>query len=156
MEWFLSLLTFSENDNLRGEYSPLLPDVLPSIPWVDIALGEASTLDAVNLWLGTDESITALHRDNYENIYCQIIGQKHFVLLPPVEASCVSEQWLLPATYDESMILVPDEGAEKVPCAVWDPDFPEKQATMYSRFSRLMRVTLDQGDMMYLPTCWCA
>ncbi|KAL9640410.1 MAG: hypothetical protein Q9164_000292 [Protoblastenia rupestris] len=149
--WFLTL---SENNNLCNEYSPLVPDVFPSIHWVDAALGEGSSPDAANLWLGTDQSTTALHRDGYENIYCQIIGQKHFVLLPPVEAACVNEQWLLPATYDESMRLMPDEGAEKVPCAVWNPDSPEKQATMYSRFSKPMKVTLHEGDMMYLPTCW--
>ncbi|KAL9131821.1 MAG: hypothetical protein Q9217_000348 [Psora testacea] len=145
-----------KNYNLRNEYSSLLPDVLPSIPWVDAALGEASSLDAVNLWLGNDQSITALHRDNYENIYCQVVGQKHFVLLPPVEAACVNEQWLVPATYDQQMYLVEDEDedAEKVPCAIWDPDSPEKQATIYSRFSEPMRVTLQEGDVMYLPTCW--
>ncbi|KAL9101160.1 MAG: hypothetical protein Q9163_003562 [Psora crenata] len=146
---------FLENDNLRHEYSPLLPDVAPSIPWADAALMDgAPSLDAINLWLGTDRSVTALHRDGYENVYCQLIGEKHFVLLAPVEAACVNEQWLLPATYDQHMGLVPEEGSERVPCALWDPDIPEEQATIYSKFSRPMRVTLAQGDMMYLPTCW--
>ena len=100
--------------------------------------------------------MTALHRDNYENVYCQVIGRKHFVLLPPVEAACVNEQWLRPATYDGRMDLVTDgdESLGKVPCAVWDPDVPEVQASAFSQYSRPMRVTLAEGDMMYLPTCW--
>ena len=127
--------------------------VQPSIDWADAALGNENPLDAVNLWLGTDQSVTAMHRDSYENIYCQIMGQKHFVLLPPIAAVCVNEQWLSPATYDHKMNLVQDEG-HRVPCAIWDPDDSEKNTTAFSHLARPLRVTLEPGDMMYLPTCW--
>ena len=40
-----------------------------------------------------------MHKDNYENIYVQILGQKHFVLLPPLCQPCVNEQDLIPALY---------------------------------------------------------
>ena len=65
-------LSVSENDNLRDEYSSLYSDVETDIPWARIALGQSP--DAINLWIGNSNSVTALHRDNYENIYCQIIG----------------------------------------------------------------------------------
>ena len=67
------------------------------IPWARIALGRRS--EAINLWLGNSKSVTALHKDNYENVFCQVIGSKHFVLLPPIEAPCVNEQILPCATY---------------------------------------------------------
>lgn len=87
-----------ENDNLRGEYEPLYKDVDKDIPWAKIAFGGQEP-DAINLWIGNSRSVTALHKDNYENIYCQIIGSKHFVLLSPIETACVNEKVLPCATY---------------------------------------------------------
>ena len=91
------MITFQENDNLRGEYSELYKDVAKDIPWARIALSQDP--EAINLWIGNSRSVTALHKDNYENIYCQVIGSKHFVLLPPVEIACVNEKQLPSATY---------------------------------------------------------
>lgn len=88
---------FQENDNLRGEFANLYKDVAKDIPWARIALGQDP--DAINLWIGNSRSVTALHKDNYENIYCQVMGSKHFVLLPPVETVCVNERELPCATY---------------------------------------------------------
>lgn len=90
-------LRFTENDNLRGEYEKLFQDVEPDVTWARIALGYRP--EAINLWLGNSRSITSLHKDNYENIYCQIVGRKHFVLLPPVEAACINEKLLPVARY---------------------------------------------------------
>ena len=86
-----------ENDNLRDEYSALYDDVEADIAWARVALEQEP--DAINLWIGNSRSVTALHRDNYENVYCQIMGSKHFVLLPPIAMPCVNEQTLQPATY---------------------------------------------------------
>jgi len=41
-----------------------------------------------------------------------------------------------------------------VPFATWDPDEPEENETPYSRYSQPLRVTLEEGDMLYLPTLW--
>jgi jumonji domain-containing protein 7 len=83
----------TQNDNLRNEYETLFADVPKSIPFAKIALAQEP--DAVNFWLGNSHSVTALHKDNYENVYVQILGRKHFVLLPPVEAPCVAERSVL-------------------------------------------------------------
>ena len=91
------MILLEENDNLRGEYSELYKDVAKDIPWARIALGQDP--DAINLWIGNSRSVTALHKDNYENIYCQVIGSKHFVLIPPLEVACVNERQLPSATY---------------------------------------------------------
>lgn len=123
------------------------------IRWASIALGQKGP-DAINLWIGNSQSTTALHRDNYENIYCQIVGVKNFVILPPVETACVNEQCLPEATYNSSLEIVPDSPTNRVPCAMWDPDEPRENVTRYTSLSKPLRVRLDPGDMFYLPATW--
>ena len=147
-----------ENDNLRGEYISLFEDVPPDISFASEALNESP--DAVNFWLGNARTTTALHKDNYENIYVQVRGQKHFTLIPPVEMPCVNESLLPCGSYRPSqsdpqqMEIEVDLGAESIPVAIWDPTEPEQRATSYSTLSRPLDVTLDEGDMMYLPAMW--
>ncbi|KAJ2974605.1 hypothetical protein NUW58_g8607 [Xylaria curta] len=160
-----------KNDNLRHEYISLFSQVEKSIAFARIALDRDP--DAINMWIGNSRSVTALHRDNYENIYVQIAGRKHFVLLPPLFQPCVNEQDLDPATYirlqsetrhgetGEGLVLRMDEtvnengdGPSKVPFATWDPDTPEVHATPYSYLAEPMRVSLEPGDMLYLPAMW--
>ena len=148
-----------ENDNLREEYNSLFVDVPKDIPFARIALEKEA--DAINMWLGNERSVTALHKDNYENIYVQIRGQKHFVLLPPVEMPCVNEQLLPQARYGPSpasdqigeseLIIRSGDDSELLPVPTWDPDEPETRATPYSHLSKPLRATLKQGDLLYLP-----
>ncbi|KAF5673217.1 phospholipase [Fusarium circinatum] len=123
----------TQNDNLREEYITLFSDVQKDIPFARIALDKSP--DAVNLW----------------------IGRKHFVLLPSLCHSCVNEQPLRPATYrrgENGMELKMDPDDEAVPFAIWDPDKPEQNATKFSHLARPLRVTLNPGDMLYLPSMW--
>lgn len=116
--------------------------------------------DAVNFWLGNDRSTTSLHKDNYENIYAQIRGEKHFVLLAPVETPCVNETPLQFARYhpalENEQQLEPqaDTNTEPIPVPLWDPDEPGARPTAYSKLSKPLRVTLCEGDIMYLPAMW--
>lgn len=147
-------LKYPENDNLRqGEYSPLYQDVEKDIRWASIALGQEEP-DAINLWIGNSQSTTALHRDNYENIYCQIIGSKEFVVLSPLESACVNERFIPGATYSSSMDIRIDDPASQVPCPLWDPDNPTKNGTKFTHLCKPLRVKLDPGDMFYLPATW--
>ena len=154
--------TYSENDNLRQEYSNLFQDVPADIAFARIALEEQA--DAINLWIGNDRSVTGLHKDNYENIYVQVRGQKHFVLLPPIEMPCTNEQLLPKARYrpveDRSSMLPEDltfdagEDDTQVPVATWDPDDPLRWPSKYSHLSTPLRITLNEGDLLYLPAMW--
>lgn len=152
-----------ENDNLRHEYASVLGDVHKDIPFARIALQRAP--EAINLWIGNSHSVTAMHRDNYENVYVQILGQKHFVLLPSLCQPCVNEQQLTQYSYvraDGRLVLAPDaqdqgDAADSaVPFALWDPDVPGTSTTRYSSLAEPMRVTLHPGDMLYLPAMWYA
>lgn len=146
----------TQNDNFRDEYACLLPDAQKDIPFARIALQKKP--DAVNLWIGNSKSVTATHKDNFENIFVQIIGRKHFVLLPPVCHPCMNETLLTPATYERDdngrLSIRLDEHADLVPFVTWDPDNPQDNSTPLSKFAKPMRVTLDPGDMLYLPAMW--
>lgn len=41
--------------------------------------------DAVNLWIGDERSVSATHKDHFENMYAVISGEKTFTLLPPTD-----------------------------------------------------------------------
>jgi jumonji domain-containing protein 7 len=150
------VLNPQENDNLRHEYESLFGEVASDIAFARIALQRVP--EAINLWIGNSQSVTALHKDNYENIYVQILGRKHFVLLPPCYYPCVNEQGLKPATYRRveggRLELQLDDTDERVPFATWDPDVAERRATPFSKLARPYRVTLCEGDMLYLPAMW--
>lgn len=150
---------YPENDNLRDEYSSLFDDVPDDIDFARIALERSA--DAINLWIGNERSVTALHKDNYENVYVQVRGKKHFVLMPPMEMPCVAEQLLPKARYEptsQQQVDIPSgfsalrsTDEELVPVATWDPDVPESRASEFSHLSRPLKVTLNEGDMLYLP-----
>lgn len=145
----------TQNDNLRNEYSFLYSQVPPSIPFARIALQKSP--DAINMWIGSSKSVTALHRDNYENVYVQVAGAKHFVLLPAMCQPCVNERELVPASYsrgEDGKLHLQTEDGDKVPFAVWDPDSRDARTTKYSHLARPLRVTLNPGDMLYLPAMW--
>ncbi|KAF1918417.1 cupin-like domain-containing protein [Ampelomyces quisqualis] len=155
----------SQNDNLRSEYTDLLTDIPPSIPWASTALDTAP--DAVNFWLGNSHSTSVLHKDHYENIFVQLRGAKEFTLLPPVESPCVHERSVLSATYQprdaslkpshltkDDLLLGIDHPEQYVPLPTWDPDRPGDNTTAYSQYARPLRVTVEEGDMLYLPALW--
>jgi jumonji domain-containing protein 7 len=144
---------------LRNEYSTLFSHVEKNIPWARIALQEEP--DAINLWIGNSRSVTALHKDNYENIYVQVIGEKHFSLLPPLAYACVAERELTPASYfrnGDGTLEIKEEEGDKVPFATWDPDEGDcggdVYETKYSKYATPVGVTLQKGDMLYLPALW--
>ncbi|WPG99538.1 Clavaminate synthase-like protein [Acrodontium crateriforme] len=151
----------TQNDNLRDEYSRLSQDVPDDIPFARIALGQSA--DAINVWIGNQRSTTALHKDNYENIYVQIRGEKHFTLLPPCEMACVNEQMVLKGRYTTTTSTNADKPnftiqkaltSAPIPTAIWDPEAPTKNQTPYSHLSQPIRLTLHAGDMLYLPAMW--
>ncbi|KAF2140790.1 uncharacterized protein K452DRAFT_230005 [Aplosporella prunicola CBS 121167] len=152
----------TQNDNLRNEYLALAEDVPASVPFARIALAQPQGPDAVNFWLGNARSTTALHRDNYENVYVQVCGRKHFALLPALAAAAVAEREAIAATYvpedgSEVKKLVPqrDDPPAKVLWPTLDPDSPSySSANAFAECAPAMHVTLEPGDMLYLPALW--
>lgn len=170
----------TENNNLPNEYSPLTPDLPPTLPFARIALNQSAEEgpEALNFWLGNARSTTALHKDNYENLYVAVRGRKHFVLLAPVEMACVNEGRVRRGRFvpdfsssssfsassgagavddddgSETLKVEIDKDGEPLPVPLWDPDDPLKHTTPYSHLARPLRVTLYEGDMLYLPAMY--
>jgi len=85
-----------QNGNFNEEFKPLIQDT-KRIDWAFDAFGAEP--DAVNMWIGDQRSVSSLHRDPYENVYCVIKGQKRFTLLPPTDGVYLAEQEFPGAQY---------------------------------------------------------
>ncbi|XP_058397307.1 cytosolic phospholipase A2 beta isoform X6 [Diceros bicornis minor] len=112
--------------NLPTELPQLLPDLEPHVPWASEALGKMP--DAVNFWLGEAAAVTScrcreykdrggVHKDHYENLYCVVSGEKHFLLHPPSDRPFIPYELYTPATYqlteEGSFTMVDEEAMEK-------------------------------------------
>ncbi|XP_037358178.1 bifunctional peptidase and (3S)-lysyl hydroxylase JMJD7 isoform X2 [Talpa occidentalis] len=142
--------------NLPTELPQLLPDLEPHVPWASEALGKMP--DAVNFWLGEAAAVTSLHKDHYENLYCVVSGEKHFLLHPPSDRPFIPYELYTPATYqltDEGFFKVVDEEAmEKVPWIPLDPLAPDlARYPCYSQ-AQALRCTVRAGEILYLPALW--
>ncbi|KAI9138239.1 cupin-like domain-containing protein [Paraphysoderma sedebokerense] len=159
-----------QNGNLMSEFRDLLEtgDVPYDIDFATEALGYPP--DAVNLWIGESTSITSLHKDNYENLYVVISGSKTFTLYPPTECHTLYEQSYTPAVYEPIETSFTDGNAKiakpqlfKVtpqldsPSTPWipiDPLHPDSDKYLLNERSKKLTVTVNAGDMLYLPSMW--
>ncbi|XP_058521994.1 bifunctional peptidase and (3S)-lysyl hydroxylase JMJD7 isoform X2 [Ochotona princeps] len=123
--------------NLPAELPKLLPDLEPHVPWASEAL---------------------VHKDHYENLYCVLSGEKHFLLHPPSDRPFIPYELYTPATYqltEEGTFNVVDEVAmEKVPWIPLDPLAPDlARFPSYSQ-AQALHCTVRAGEMLYLPALW--
>ncbi|KAI7901958.1 JMJD7-PLA2G4B protein-like protein [Cokeromyces recurvatus] len=146
-----------QNGSLPIEYSAIEKDVDPDITWCSEALGKKP--DAVNFWFGDEKSSTSLHKDPYENCYAVIRGQKTFILYPPTEYYCMHESLYQNAIYElnpttNKLELKPLAESETTPWIPVNPLYPD--FIKYPRFAYAcpITVTLNEGDMLYLPALW--
>eukprot|EP00070_Physeter_catodon_P044353 XP_028351247.1 cytosolic phospholipase A2 beta isoform X5 [Physeter catodon] len=142
--------------NLLTELPQLLPDLEPHVPWASEALGKMP--DAVNFWLGEAAAVTSLHKDHYENLYCVVSGEKHFLLHPPSDRPFIPYELYTPASYqlseEGSFKMVDEETMEKVPWIPLDPLAPDlAQYPSYSQ-AQALHCTVQTGEMLYLPALW--
>ncbi|KAJ0009186.1 hypothetical protein NQD34_016601 [Periophthalmus magnuspinnatus] len=142
--------------NLLEELPELTSDLEPHVAWMSTALGKMP--DAVNFWLGEESAITSMHKDHYENLYCVISGEKHFLLVPPTDRPFIPYGLFQPAVYhqreDGQFEIIDQEGHEKVPWIPVDPLAPD--LTRFPEFGSVspLQVTVRAGEMLYLPSLW--
>ncbi|KAG8560979.1 hypothetical protein GDO81_015204 [Engystomops pustulosus] len=123
--------------NLTEEFPELMGDVEDHIPWMSEAL---------------------VHKDHYENLYCVISGEKHFILHPPSDRPFIPYEMYQPATYkvneDGTFEVIDGEPSDKVPWIPVDPLEPD--LSLYPAYgeTRPLHVTVKAGEMLYLPSLW--
>ncbi|GAA5854601.1 hypothetical protein JCM8547_004904 [Rhodosporidiobolus lusitaniae] len=147
----------SQDGNMGKEFEALREDVGAEGPsWAREVFGEAP--DAVNLWVGGGKSRTAMHKDPYENVYMVVRGTKTFTLLPPTEFYCLHEQEYPHATYSfsppSSLSITRTTPEMRIPWTPVDPTNPDLDAHPRLKLARPLTVTLEKGDMLYLPALW--
>jgi jumonji domain-containing protein 7 len=138
---------------MQREFGPIASDVESHISWASEALEKLP--DATNVWMGNERSVSALHKDPYENLYVQITGRKQFVLISPFEAVCLKEKTLRSSKYQPSerkgqFNIVLEEPPEDVP--FWptvDPDHPCGDNPWWE-YCHPLRVELEPGDVSTL------
>ena len=153
-----------QNGNFTSHFPMLADDVDGDLSWASEAFGAKP--DAVNLWIGNEQSVTSFHKDHYENLYAVVTGEKIFTLLPPSDAyrmhlahyplaACIETPTGLKVQSvqeDQSIHWCPVEDLSTSPCnleyqqkfpAYFDPSLPQP-----------IRVTVKAGEVLYLPSLW--
>ncbi|CAM9666830.1 unnamed protein product [Ectocarpus fasciculatus] len=153
-----------QNDSLRQEFPGLMEDVEPFLALAREAFGNEP--DAVNLWIGDDRSLSAVHKDHYENMYCVVRGEKHFTLLPPSDVLFLYEQEYPQGRYRQRRNVDGGEGEGrgggfevemeegKVPWIPVDPACPDLEKYPLFRFASPVHCRVGPGDILYLPSLW--
>lgn len=154
-----------QNDCLRQELQ-LFADLFPSsIDFADEAFNAEP--DAVNLWIGNEKSVSSMHKDHYENLYCVASGKKIFTVCPPGDALFLKDiklpsaqfrydeskdSWYVHRAVDEQVVWM-ESNVERL------LNSDEDRSKYISENSLLqhvhpMKVVLNEGDMFYLPALW--
>lgn len=112
--------------------------------------------DVMNIWIGTHQSVSSLHKDPYENIYAVITGKKVFRLLPPASQPWLHEQFYKQAIYNktESGWEIKPLDQEPIP---WIPiDLGKPDLVKYPLLQHVnpITVTVHAGEVLYLPALW--
>lgn len=170
----------SQNSNLTSTpLMPLLDDLPSNLPFAAPALGEP---EAINIWIGDDRSVTSTHRDPYENLYLVLRGSKTFTLYAPVEELCLHAKMVRTGRLvrdeancgqegefrielDESTSPpvgenedVESEGQDnRIPWIPISPLLPRSfldSVFPYYKHARPQIVTVEAGQMLYLPSGW--
>lgn len=163
-----------QNDNLRVEFPELMADISSSFAIADEAFGNAQ-IEAVNLWIGDERSVSSTHKDHFENLYAVISGAKTFTLFPPTDVAALpfktykTARYVASKVYDSSLEQpgenygtyqldlttegCPSSSLEWVPI---DPNDRAEAIQRYPRFrnSRPLQCTVYPGEVLYLPALW--
>lgn len=145
----------AQNDSLRSEYAELFADeeFTPTHIQQFATKQFGKSPDAVNLWIGDSRSVSTMHHDTYENMYCCLSGTKIFHLLPPCALPFMNQRDFPNAMWqsqDGKLKLV--EGTTPwieldiiTEGEAWLPELVR---------SMIQRVELRAGQCLYLPSGW--
>lgn len=100
---------------------------------------ELGELDNNQLWIGRGGNLTPCHYDKAENLHLQICGRKTFLLIPPDQIFAVYPYPIDHRLDSFSMV---------------DFDLPDFQRFDDFADVQAFQVTLEPGDLLYLPKYW--
>ena len=112
----------ARNAALRGPLAALLEEIAPPT-----GLFDRATKGGVSLWLGPSGTLTRLHHDATNNLFCQVLGRKRVTLVPP------------------HLIAIADTAV-----GFYATERPSSDAVR----PHAIEVTLEPGDAVFLPVGW--
>ena len=112
-----------------------LMELIKYPPYFDPAL-----FIAPRIWIGPKGTLTPLHRDDTDNLFAQVWGQKTFTLAAPHHREALG-----------TWSTAPQGGLDGCD---FNPDAPDYDRFPKARDVTFMRVTLEAGDLLFLPEGW--
>ncbi|MEU6584475.1 cupin-like domain-containing protein [Nocardia sp. NPDC046763] len=123
-------------------YSRTAADNRPLADQLPKRVGTRTQSDAASsVWMGQAGNLTPLHQDPWHGLLIQLYGRKRVRLFPPDEYHNVYGR--VPVTASDMYTELPSED--------YDPDLEEFPKL---RNSQYFDVTLDIGDILYIPMFW--
>ncbi|MFJ4195197.1 cupin-like domain-containing protein [Pseudomonas sp. NPDC089534] len=92
------------------------------------------------IWIGPKGTLTPLHRDDTDNLFAQVWGQKRFTLAAPHHREALG-----------TWSTAPEGGLDGCD---FNPDAPDYERFPTARDVTFMRVVLEAGDLLFLPEGW--
>jgi len=147
-----------QNNNLTSRYPSI--EKLVDRRALNLGLAAFGPPEASNLWIGSSNSVTSLHKDHYENLYLCLDGEKMFTLLPPTDILQVTtrrnlavHRWerIAEATSSSKrpqlheLTLRPTGDA---PIEWIDDDWE------LSNMTSPLNIRLQAGEVLYIPSFW--
>ena len=120
---------------------------------------------AINIWIGNERAVSAMHKDHYENLFYVLSGEKIFTLCPPADVFCLYERECQSGRFDSSKgrwKVVPNLDSDGKPSTVrWvaaNVNEKENPAVLKEfpllQYAHPLEVVVKTGDMLYLPALW--
>jgi putative sterol carrier protein len=101
---------------------------------------EPSLFIAPRIWIGPKGTLTPLHRDDTDNLFAQVWGQKSFILAAPHHRPALG-----------TWSTAPQGGLDGCD---FNPDAPDYGRFPAAQDVTFLRVTLEAGDLLFLPEGW--
>jgi len=138
------------------------------LPWANDLFGTKP--EYCNLWLGESRSVSSTHKDQFENLYAVVVGEKHFTLFHPSNIPFLYERRYRQARwssgYSKSGLgitgnmdpkkwkIVPSEPPNDIPWISVNPDEPNLKTFPLYRYAKPVHAVVRAGDVLYLPSMW--
>ena len=157
-----------QNNSLIDEFSALLKDVEHNLLFANNSLdnnnknvqNEATNAEAINLWIGDEQSISTTHQDPYENFYAVVRGTKIFTLYPPSDVGFLYEKVYPTASYvkdaNKNLCIQIDN---ETTCPWITMDLTQTDDEINENFPKFklahqVVATVEKGECLYLPSLW--
>ncbi|ACE84032.1 cupin-like domain-containing protein [Cellvibrio japonicus] len=140
-DFIRSAKAYKTGDNKLPEYlgSNSLPESLETLIRWPVYFRHDQYIPP-RIWIGPQGTVTPLHRDDSDNLFAQVWGEKAFILAAPHERTHLYA-W---ATHKDGGLEGSEVNAE-------EPDYsrhPEAQEVNF------LKVLVGSGDMLFIPDGW--